>query len=209
MKVYSIFIIFYFLQTLICDKPGVTQQSLQEAFKTSLPFIKSFHPLPFGLSGSSLRSAKLEYTELNSNNIQFSFDDLGLLHLKFVNLKGKVTGSTFKTYTRYFPHAVPGKVVPKKEFFYFSAELSNINWEETFSIESTKKADGKYDVKYKSMAESKLSYNILGVKGTLVKIEEEETAVKFQITKLNFDPFKTHLKKISGLILETLQNILK
>ena len=61
-----------------------------EAFNTSLPFIKSFHPEPFQLTGSTLRNAKLSYTELTSKNIEFKFDEYGLLHLKFFNLKGKV-----------------------------------------------------------------------------------------------------------------------
>ena len=85
MKDYSILIIFCILQVLICDKAGVTQQSLQDAFTTSLPFIKSFHPEPFTLSSSSLENLRLAYTELNSNNIQFRFDEYGLLHLQFVN----------------------------------------------------------------------------------------------------------------------------
>ena len=207
MKVYTIFIIFCLLQTLICDKPGVTQQSLQDAFTTTLPFIKSFHPAPFSLSGSSLRSAKLSYTELNSNNIQFRFDEFGLLHLKFVNIKGQVTGTTFTKHTAY----LGGKYSIKRPFtFYtsFTAELSNINWEETYAVESNKKADGKYDVKFKSMSESSISYNIfrLSLRNAL---KEEETTTKIQIKKLNFAPFKSHLKKISGLVLEALQNNLK
>ena len=159
MKVYSIFIIFCLLQTLICDKPGVTQQSLQDAVTTSLPFIKSFHPAPFSLSGSSLRSAKLSYTELNTNNIQFRFDEFGLLHLKFVNIKGIVKGTTF---TKHIAYLGGGKYSIKRPFtFYtsFTAELS-INWEETYAVESTQKADGKYDVKFKSMSESSIAYNI-------------------------------------------------
>ena len=144
MKVYSIFIIFCFIQTLICDKPGVTQQSLQDAFTTSLPFIKSFHPAPFSLSGSSLRTAKLSYTELNSNNIQFRFDEFGLLHLKFLNLKGQVTGTTFTK--RVIIPCSP--YVKRRPFLFvtsFTAELNNINWEEIYAVESTKKVDGKYD----------------------------------------------------------------
>jgi len=208
MKVYSIFIIFCFFQTLICDKPGVTQESLQEAFTTSLPFIKSFHPLPFVLSGSSLREAKFSFTELNSNNIQFSFDEFGLLHLKFVNLNGKVKGTTFTEYSHRIPH-IKYNWFMKTDFCDYTAELSNINWEETYSIESTKKADGKYKVKYKGMTDSKISYKIFGVNGPCKDKEGEVATIKFQITKLDFDPFKSYLKKISGLILETLQNIQK
>ena len=206
MKVYSIFIIFCFIQTLICDKPGVTQQSLQDAFTTSLPFIKSFHPEPFSLSGSSLKTARLSYTELNSNNIQFRFDEFGLLHLKFLNIKGQVTGTTS---TKQNISILNSKIrIPFTFYTSFTAELNNINWEETYVVESTKKDDGKYDVKFKSMNESPIAYNIFRVS---IKngFKEEENSTKIQIYKLNFTPFKAHLKKISGLILETLQNSLK
>ena len=90
----------------------------------------------------------------------------------------------------------------------YSADLSNIAWEETYAVESTKKADGKYDVKFKSMTESSISYNIFRV--TLSRSSKEnEKMVKLQIKNLNFAPLKSHLKKISGLILETLKNRLK
>ena len=197
MIVYSIFIIFCSLQTLICDKAGVTQQSLQDAFKTSLPFIKSFHPVPFVLNGSKLILPHLSYTKLNSNNVEFRFDEYGLLHVKFVNLKGRISGLTF--------------IKPKKLFKFFSnftAELSNMSWEETYAVESTKKAEGKYDVKFKSISDSSISYNIFRVimsNGS----KEDQNNVKLEIKKLNFAPFKAHLKKASGLILEALQDKLK
>ena len=98
-----------------------------------------------------------------------------------------------------------GKPTIRKPFLYltsFTAELNNINWEETYAVESTKKADGKYDVKFKSMNESQIAFKIFRI-----RIEKEvETSTKIQINKLNFTPFKAHLKKISGLILETLKN---
>ena len=197
MIVYSIFIIFCSLQNLICDKAGVTQQSLQDAFKTSLPFIKSFHPAPFVLNGSKLILPHLSYTKLNSNNVEFRFDEYGLLHVKFVNLKGRISGLTF--------------IKPKKLFKFFSnftAELSNMSWEETYAVESTKKAEGKYDVKFKSISDSSISYNIFRVimsNGS----KEDQNNVKLEIKKLNFAPFKAHLKKASGLILEALQDKLK
>ena len=203
MKAYSFLILIFLLESLICDKAGVNQKSLEEAFDTSLPFIKSYHPAPFQLSGSTLKSASLSYTELTTNNIQFKFDEYGLLHLKFVNLKGIVSG------------VVSGSSITNSKGFMrfrrisrYRADLSNITWEETYAVESTQKSDGKYDVKFKSMTESPISYNIFRVKITRGP-KDEEANVKLQIKKLNFTPLKTHLKKISGLILETLKNRLK
>ena len=247
MQTHSLLILICLLGALICDKVGVNQKTLVEAFNTSLPFIKSFHPAPFQLSGSTLRSASLRYTELTPKNIEFKFDEYGLLHLKFVNLKGKVTGSfsasrtvipkpTIKPIIKAMPSLPTVKSIPVKSLItlekvntvkkptilpreprippYFrwlntyTADLSNIAWEETYAMESTKKADGKYDVKFKSMTESSISYNIFRVSVSRGS-KEDENMVKLQIKKLNFTPLKNHLKKISGLILETLKNRLK
>jgi len=62
---------------------------------TSLRYLKSFHPAPFSLSGSLLRTKNFDYINLNSDNIQFIFDKYGLLYIKFVILKGEVRGTTF------------------------------------------------------------------------------------------------------------------
>ena len=204
MKVYSILILLCFLQALICDKVGINQESLKAAFTTSLPFIKSFHPAPFRLAGTKFRSTSFSYTELNLNNIQFKFDEFGLLHLKFVNLKGQLTG---ETNTPIYAFSQKSRISLRR-YCSFRAELSNINWEETYAIESTQRADGKYDVKFKSMTESGLTYNVLRVTMTKGPVEEANT-IKALIRGINFTPFKSHLKKISGLILETLQNRLK
>jgi hypothetical protein len=200
MKVFSILIILCIFQILICEKPGINQESLQAAFTTSLPFIKSYHPSPFLLYGSKLLSnVRLSYTEINTQNIQFRFDEFGLLHLKFVNLKCKLTGSFSLGKAR---------GIRFNTFKSFSSELSNVNWEETYAVESTKSADGKYDVKFKSMTESSLTFNVFRLVISNASADQIISA-KNQINRLNYSPFKNHLKKISGLILETLKNRLK
>ncbi len=35
-----------------------------------------------------------------------------------------------------------------------------MTWEETYVVESTQKANGKYDVKFKSISDSSVSFNI-------------------------------------------------
>ena len=196
MKVYSIFIVLCFFQVLICDNEGVTEQSLQEVFKASLPYIKSFHPTSINLTDSILSSPKFKYTELTSSNVQFKFDNMGLLHIKFVNLKGKIKGSA--------PTRLSKKLFWMRKFSPFKAELSNICWEETYSVKSKKMADGKYDIKIKSITESPISYKIF--KFTMYDgTDEEQIKTKVQIKNLNFTPFKSYLKKISGAILDNLQ----
>jgi len=200
MKIFQILFVLCIFQILICEKPGVNQESLQAAFNTSLPFIKSFHPSPFSLNGATLLSrVRISYTEINKQNIQFRFDEYGLLHLKFVNLKCGLTGSFSLGKAKGFRF---------NTFKSFSAELSNVSWDETYAVESTKRADGKYDVKFKSMAESSLTFNVFRLVISNASADQIIQA-KNQINRLNYTPFKNHLKKISGLILETLQNRLK
>ena len=202
MKSYSLLILFCFLQTLICDEAGVSQKSLQDALTTSLPYIKSFHQKSFHLLGDeTLRQVNLYTTPINSNNVQFIFDEKGILHIKFINLKGELKGYTYfqdKTKRDYIGFAP------------FTMKLNNISLEEKYSIESTKKNDGKYDVKFKSIDKdnSSVSYNI--IKFTMTNYSEDsESLTRYKIRYLNFNPFKQYLQKISELILETLQNKLK
>ena len=132
----------------------------------------------------------LSYTELTTKNIEFRFDEYGLLHLKFVNLKGQVSG-TFSAFLKPIPvtpvnpiiliksaSLTTKPIIPVKSvnsirkggcirrfrwYNTYRADLSNIAWEEIYAVESTKKADGKYDVKFKSMTESSITYNILSI----------------------------------------------
>ena len=58
------------------------------------------------------------------------------------------------------------------------------------------------------MGDTHVTYNIFRV--TMYRgPKEEHNNIKVQIRGLNFSPFKAHLKKISGLILETLENRFK
>ena len=203
MKVYSLLILLCFFQSLICESK-IDQETLKAAFTTSLPFIKSFHPAPFRLYGSKFRSTSLTYTELNENNVQFKYDEFGLLHLKFVNLKALITG---ETNTPFFSYSGNTKVSLRK-YCSFRAELSNVSWDETYAVDYTQKADGKKDVHFKSMGDTQVTYNVFRV--TMNRgPKEEQNNIKAQIRGLNFSPFKAHLKKMSGLILETLKNRLK
>ena len=203
MKVCSLLILFCFLQTLICENK-IDQATLKAAFTTSLPFIKSFHPAPFRLYGTKFRTATLSYTELNDKNVEFRYDEFGLLHLKFVNLKVQISGETT---TPYYSFSGNSKISFRK-YCSFRAELSNLSWDETYAEDYTQKAEGKRDLHFKSMSESQISYNVFRV--TMNKgPKEEENNIRAQIRTLNFNSFKAHLKRMSGLILETLKNRLK
>jgi len=93
--------------------------------------------------------------------------------------------------------------IKRKIKFYasFTTKLSNINWEEIYKFKSTKKADGKYDVKLKSKTESEISYKLFRFTMKYVS-KEEETMTKIHIKNLDFSPFISHLNQISESILE-------
>ena len=200
MKVYSLLILFCFLQILICDN-RVSQKEFKDAVKISLPFIKSFHLPPSGVySGlhyvQNLEYSKFTYTELNENNIQFEYDELGLFHLKFINIKGQIKGK-YRIDNRF----------SLTKYSNFTAELSNINSDEIFAVNSIKKDNGKQDLHFKSMSEPKISFNIFKVTSNIS--DQKEHNLKWLIKDANIYEFKTFLKKISSLILETLKNRLK
>ena len=139
---------------------------------------------------------KLSFSELKYHNIQFKFDEYGLLHIKFAYINGQVSGII---YTR-IKYAAGN---PQ-----YMAKLSNISWEVTYAIESNKTSNGKYDVKFKSVAESEISYNIF--RANIIRGPTQyQDNIKVVIKNLDFTPLKLHFKKISELILDTLKLKLK
>ena len=192
MKIYSLFIFLCFLQTLICDKEDELLRELKEALNISLPYINYFRPKSLTLA----INANFSHTELNSNNIQFKFDEYGLLHIKFVNINGQVKAKDIPYKT--------ANLFARLSYTNYTVELNNINWEKTYAVNWTKTNSGKYNVEFKNKAESAISFNI--VKVTLKKdTKGKKNAVEFKIKRLNYSPFKSYLKKISGLIIETFQ----
>ena len=190
MKIYSLLILLCILQTLICNKEDELLRELKDALNISLPYIKSFHPEYLTLA----INANFSYTELNSNNIQFNFDEYGLLHIKFVNIKGQVKAKDIPYKTEHLFYRLA--------FTNYTVELNNINWEEAYAVNWTKTNSGKYDVKFKNMTESAISFNIFRV--TLQKeTKGKKASVEFKIKRLDYTPLKSYLKKISELILET------
>ena len=125
---------------------------------------------------------------------------MGLLHIKFVNLKA--TLSVLGHYK--FPVLV---LKP------FTAKLSELNWEQVFAIKQKDLGNGKLDIKFKSVEESKITFNAF-----LPNIEYKKhfdfksitiQMILSSINGLDYNPLKIHLGKISQIILETLQSDIK
>ena len=196
MKVYSILILFCFLETLLCNVEGVDANTFKNAFNKALPYMKTFHQSIFNIPDKgNFVGLKLHFEELNSNNVLFTFDEFGLLHIKFVNFNLKITGN----YQLKFPFHIFSNV--------FSSQLTNFNWEETYALSSTKLANGKYSIKYKFTADTDLNFNTLTPQLNNDKLKKfSEAVIKGNLKTLDFSSFKLHLKKLVKLIFDTIQN---
>ena len=197
MKIYSMLILFCFLETLLCDVEGVNIDTIKNAFNKALPYMTTFHQSRFNLPDkeNTFDEIKLDFEQLNSNNIQFAFDEFGLLHIKFVNLNIKISGNFYY------------KFIFFKKKLGFSVQLNNFFWEETFALSSTKLPTGKYSIKYKLTGQSDIRFTPF-----ILKIEEDQLKqladkmIKAQLKNLDFSSFKLHLIKLGKVIFDTLQN---
>ena len=71
----------------------LNEKSLKDAATKTLKYARAYHQDSFKLEDKDiLHDTKLNYSPLTSDNIHFRFDEYGLLHIKFVNLKLIVSG---------------------------------------------------------------------------------------------------------------------
>jgi hypothetical protein len=197
MKALPILVTFCLLQALMCVSLEVTTEALYNAVKKSAPFLKVFHQETLNINPrDTLSNVKLQYSVLNPWNIQFRFDDFGLLHIKYVNLKIKVTGTSRVS------------IIAFRLSSNFNAELSNFSWEQIYAVKVNDKGNGKVELKQTKTSEGEANYNVNKLTlqaNSKVSGKELETNVKAQIKLLNLDPLKQQLRKVTDLILETLQ----
>jgi len=199
MKINSILLItFCLLQVLNCATVGLNEQSLKNAAIKTLKYARMYHQDTIKLNDKDVfTDLKFNYSPLTSDNIQFRFDEYGLLHIKFINLKTSIKGGYV------FP------VMFFKIFSEFTAQLNNFNWEQVFVVSQKDLGNGKLDIKFKSTEESSVNFSIFKytVKNNDIKDKMKEQIIKLKT--LDFTPVKTELKKVAQLILETLQSDLK
>ena len=198
MKALPILVTFCLLQALICVSLEITTESLNSAVMKSAPFLKVFHQPSLSLSSREyLSNLKLEYPVLTPGNFQFKFDDFGLLHIRYVNLRLKVTGFNKVS------------VIAFRLSSQFSAELTNFSWEQIYAVKVIDNGNGKVDLKKTKTSEIEANFNIN--KLVTQKIDprankvDVEANIKSQLKLLNLDPLKQQLRRITDLIFETLQ----
>ena len=198
MKALPILVTFCLFQALMCISLEVTTEALNSAVTKSAPFLKVFHQETLALSNrESLSNLKLQYSVLNPWNIQFKFDDFGLLHIKYVNLKIKVTGQSKVS------------VIAFRLLSRFTAELTNFSWEQVYAVKVSDLGNGKVDLKKTKTSETEANFNInkLTIQNIDPKANKQdlEANIKIQLKLINLDPLKQQLRKVTDLIFETLQ----
>ena len=198
MKALPILVTFCLFQALMCVSLEVTTEALNSAVTKSAPFLKVFHQETLVLSNREyLSNLKLEYPVLNPGNIQFKFDDFGLLHIKYVNLKLKVTG-----YSKV-------SVISFRLSSQFTAELSSFSWEQIYAVKVSDLGNGKVSLKKTKTSEGEASFNInkLIIQNINTKANQQDLQanIKAQLKLINLDPLKQQLRKVTDLIFETLQ----
>ena len=202
MKINSkLILLLNILQTLIvCDVEGVTLKSLKEALIFALPYIKTFCPKSISSIGRPpFHVADITYEELTPDNVEFRFDESQDLYIKFVKLKLNIKGQV---------HATKRSLSKFKIVDLYTAKLYDVTYEEKFWIRSKKKEEGKYDLRYSHCGDSKVSFKVASF---IVEKDSTQTASFYQsqINKLSLNYFQNHLKQLSKIILQALENKLK
>jgi len=198
MKVFSLIVTFCLLQVLMCVSMEVNEQTLKNAASKSLPFVKVFHQDTLTIENKGLlHGITIHYPVLTIGNMQFKFDEFGLLHIKYLNLRLQIFGRNRVNLARFNFESR------------FNAELNNFNWEQIFAVKLLDIGNGKVEIKYTKTSESEVSFNIskFNVKAeSKFNIKDMDNTIKSQIKELNFNPLKEQLRKITQLIFDTLQN---
>ena len=186
-------IIFCLLQTLNSSTIGLNEQSLKDAATKTLKYARVYHQESVKLQDKdNFSDLKLNCPPLISNNIQFRFDEYGLLHIRFVNLKATVTGKY--NYRIIFFGGVTS----------FTAKLNNFSWEQVFVVSKKDLGNGKLDIKFKPTEESKISYNMALYDDKNISMTNSNIKkafpflgnIKNGLKDLDFNPLKNQLKKI-------------
>ena len=197
MKVNSILLIIVcLLQVLNSSSAGLNEQTLknlQNAANKTLNMMGKFgttlklfdqYTMPF--TKGSFSDLELRYSPLTSDNIQFRFDENGILHVKFVKIKATMKGKFFKR---------PLFNVP----LYFKKELNDLSWEKEFTVAQNELENGKIDREFKSFNESEIIFNRI-----LSKILSD---IDIGLRKLDYTSLKIEFRKVIKSIFNYVQSL--
>ncbi len=199
MKFNSILIAFCLFQVLICSTIGLNEKSLQDAAANTLRYVKAYHQESINLKNKdSLIDLKFNYPALTTNNVLFKIDEYGLLTVKYANIKASITGKYNYKYQFW------------KSKVDFTAHLNNLNWEVTYLSSIKDLGNGKTEIHFKINKESKINCNLMKLAAPKLK-ENDKTIqeIKYKLKDIDLTPLKSELRKITQLILDTLNSYLK
>ena len=146
------------------------------------------------------------YPQLILDNIQFSFDENGTLHIKFVNLKVAVYGN--------YKYGI-GFAQIVNEFY---AALNNLSWEMLFSVSKEELEDGKLDLTFKQIATSAFKYDLnlfannannIEMKNLNISVSVEDSLKELLKQNIGYFTLTNQLKKVALLILTTIESDLE
>ena len=208
MKFNSILlIIFCLLQVLNSSTDGLNEQTLIDATNKILKYAKIYHEEWMNLEDKeNLYDLKLYCPSLILDNIQFSFEENGNLSIQYVNLKLVVTGK--------YKYGIGFSQIVND----FRAALNNFYWNAIFEVSKEELEDGKFDVKFKQLASSAFKYDVKLLTKTEYNIEMNNSNISLSVEdslkellkkNIGFNPLTNQLKKVTQLILQTIQSDLK
>ena len=203
MKINWILLItFCLLQALNCAKVRISEQSLKKALIKTLksPRIKHQNIIKLSLP-RKFTELNFTYSPLTSDNIQLYFDDFpDTLEIYFVNLNATVTGK-YLEYSGY--HTIMTE---------FTAQLDDFKWKQEFEV-SKKSQDITFTPSRESRVDVKVGRftpkreNITDIKeiGTST-LDITDLQIKIKIPSLEYTEVKNQLRKVSQLIIDTIQS---
>ena len=197
MRASTLLILFSFFQVLFCALEGLSLSKIQEIYVKSLPYMKAFKPENIYIIPSyKFKNLKFNYADLSNNNANFTFDDFNVLHMKFVNLKAKMTGQ-YKT----------GPWVKVGNTYNFEANFTNITYEQLFNVITNKQADGKYAFRYKKIGVGEIKFQVNSSFTSDFRNKDFFTStLRSNIKNLNYKEFTSHLDKLQTLLLDNIAN---
>ena len=140
--------------------------------------------MPF--TKGSFSDLELRYFPLTSDNIQFRFDENGILHVKFVKIKTSMKGKFFKR---------PLFNVP----LYFKKELNDLSWEKEFTVAQNEHENGKIDIKFKSFNEVEIIFSTI--------LPKSLSDIDIGIRKVDYTRLKMELRKVIKSIFNYVQSL--
>ena len=199
MKAISVLVAFVLLQAIMCDVENVTVAKLQKALNKTLPTLKKVNQRKIRLGQSNkFGNLYVNLTNLTYHNVEFKFDESKVLHVKFSNLKFRLTGKYL------------AKKAFKNAFTNFEAQYTKVSWATSFTVKSVKDLLGKKVLSFKKHVDGEFHSEL--EKFAMKHYTDKDkifTTAKTDLKTVNSKDFKEYLRRVALATFETLKKELK